>query len=89
MHLDDVPVLIPPNLVYKSQLLIDALSSVDDSSVSRDFTLAAPKDWFQAWLACYSGEEERRRHADTTDLVNCLLVSLCYLSVALAALKPA
>jgi hypothetical protein len=89
MDLDNLPVHIPPNLVNRSHLLKDALSSVDDSSVSREFTLTAPKKWLEAWLACYSSGEERLRHADTEDLVHCLLVSFKSLSSALARLKPA
>jgi hypothetical protein len=45
MHVGDVPVLIPSHLLNKSQLLVDALSSIDDSSVANHFTLAAPQEW--------------------------------------------
>jgi hypothetical protein len=74
MHLDDVRVNIPSDLVNKSQVLMDAMSCVDDSSSTGDLTLPAPKEWLQAWLACYGSEQERLRCADMKDLVNCLLV---------------
>jgi hypothetical protein len=74
IHVDNVRVHIPSHLLNKSQILIDALSSVDDSSVATFFTLAAATEWLQAWIACYGSEEERLGCADTKDLVNCLLV---------------
>jgi hypothetical protein len=43
LHLDDVLVSIPSDLANESRLLTGMLSSVADASVTRDFTLAAPK----------------------------------------------
>jgi hypothetical protein len=76
IHLDNVRVHIPSHILNKSQILIDALSSVDDSSVAKNLTLAAPEEWLQVWVACYGGEEERLRCAGIKDLVNCLLVRI-------------
>jgi hypothetical protein len=74
MHLDNDRISIPSRLVNQSQILLDAMSCVDDSSITGDLTLPAPKEWLQAWMACYGSEEERLRCADTEDLINCLLV---------------
>jgi hypothetical protein len=76
MHLDNLCILIPSHLLNKSQILIDALSSVNDFSVAKNFTLAAPKEWLQDWMACYGSEEERLKCAGVKDLVNCLLVRI-------------
>jgi hypothetical protein len=76
LHLDSVPTHIPSHLVNKSQILMNAISSVDDSSLTKYFTLDAPKEWLQAWVACYGGEESRFWCADVKDLVSCLLVRL-------------
>jgi hypothetical protein len=86
LHLDCVPALIPSQLVNKSQILMDAMSSEDALPASKHFTLDAPKEWLQAWLACYvyGGEEDRLRCADVKELVNCLLVPL-YASIATPA----
>jgi hypothetical protein len=78
MHVDDERIIIPSRLVDKSQILVDAVLSVDDSSVTNDFTLPAPKEWLQAWIACYGGEDEHVKYADTKDLVKCLLVRCCF-----------
>jgi hypothetical protein len=82
MHDGNVLVPIPSHLLNKSQILIDAMSSVDDTSGSKDFTLPAPKEWLQAWMACYGSEEERLGRANIKDLVNCLLVSFFFLKTA-------
>jgi hypothetical protein len=71
MHLDTEPVNIPSDLVKNSQVLMDAMSCVDDSG---HLTLPAPKEWLQAWMACYGGEQERLRCAGIKVVVNCLLV---------------
>jgi hypothetical protein len=92
MHLDNVPVHLPSHLLNKSQILTDALSSVDDSSVTKNFTLAAPKAWLKAWMAYNSSEEERLtllRRADIQELVSCLLVSFRVCNAAFVVLKPA
>jgi hypothetical protein len=78
MHVDNKPIIIPSRLLDKSQLLIDALASVEDSLVTKDFTLPAPKEWLQAWIACYGGEDEHVKYADTKDLMKCLLVRCCF-----------
>jgi hypothetical protein len=76
MHLDNASVKVPPILVKKSQILMDALS-VTNPSITRKVTLPAPKEWLQAWAACYCNEEEALSCEDIKDLVNCLLV--CFL----------
>jgi hypothetical protein len=87
MHLDDVRVNIPSRLVSQSQVLIDAMSCVGDSSIPGDLTLPAPKEWLQAWMACYDSEEEHLRREDTEDLVNCLLVRFTFKRIAPIMLK--
>jgi hypothetical protein len=76
IHLDNVSVKIPPQLLEKSELLTDALS-VAEPSVTRKVTLAAPEEWLQAWVACYCNEEEGLSGKDIMDLVHCILV--CFL----------
>jgi hypothetical protein len=73
IHLDNVSVKIPPQLIEKSEVLRNALS-VAEPSVTRKVTLAAPKEWLQAWVACYCNEEEGLSGNDISDLVRCLLV---------------
>jgi hypothetical protein len=77
MHLDTERVHIPSHIVNESKILMDALASACDASVTRGFTLAAPTEWLRAWVACYIQEEERLRSADNSDLVNCLIVCFC------------
>jgi hypothetical protein len=89
MHLGDGPVHIPSHLLNSSQVLQDALLSLDDSSGTGDFTLPAPQDWLQAWMACYGSEEERLSSVDIQDLVNCLLVRFCLCSASLLVLNAA
>jgi hypothetical protein len=76
IHLDNVSVKIPPQLLERSEVLTDALS-VAEPSVTRKVTLAAPKEWLQAWVACYCNKEEDFSEQDNRDLVHCLLV--CFL----------
>jgi hypothetical protein len=76
MHLDDVSVEIPQQLLDKSEVLMDALS-VAEPSVERNVTLAAPKEWLRAWVGCFCNEGESLSGKDISDLVNCLLV--CFL----------
>jgi hypothetical protein len=73
MHLDSGSLKIPSQLLKKSQVLVDALSAAD-LSVTRKVTVAAPKDWLQAWVGCYCNEEESISCDNIKDLVNCLLV---------------
>jgi hypothetical protein len=75
MHLDNMSVKIPPKLLEKSPILLNALS-VAHPSVAREVTLAAPKEWMQAWAVCLCNEEERMNDVDIEDLVKCLLVCL-------------
>jgi hypothetical protein len=77
LHLDNVRVIIPSHLLHKSQTLMDGVSTVADASIARGFTLAAPKEWLQAWLACYGSEEGHLGSADITVLANCLMVCFC------------
>jgi hypothetical protein len=83
MHLD---VRIPPHLLEKSQILMDAMVSEDDKSVA---TLAAPSEWLQAWSLCCCGKGERTRCADTRDLVNCLMVCSFFYLASVTALYAA
>jgi hypothetical protein len=76
MHLDNVTVKVPPTLVKRSQVLLDALS-MTDPSVTRKVTVPAPKEWLQAWAVCYCNEEESMSCKDIKCLVSCLLV--CFL----------
>jgi hypothetical protein len=46
MHID---VRIPPLILNKSRVLMDALPSNDGHSIARDLTLAAPNEWLQSW----------------------------------------
>jgi hypothetical protein len=77
LQLDNVRVNIPSHIVHKSKMFNAAVSSVADPSIARGFTLAAPKEWLQAWLACYGSEEDHLGCADRKVLVNCLMVSFC------------
>jgi hypothetical protein len=76
MHLDNVSVEIPPELVKMSQILTNALS-VAHPSFARKVTVAAPREWLQAWAVCYCNKELSLNCEDIKDLVNCLLV--CFL----------
>jgi hypothetical protein len=73
IHLDDLSAKVPPQLVSKSQVLVDALS-VTDPPVTRKITLSVPKEWMRAWAVCYCNEDERLICDDIKDLINCLLV---------------
>jgi hypothetical protein len=73
MHLDNGSLKIPSHLLYKSQILIDALS-VTHNAATRKVTVAAPKEWLQAWVVCYCNEDESLSCDNIKDLVNCLLV---------------
>jgi hypothetical protein len=53
MYMDDVRVHIPSDLPKESKIVVDVLSSMTDSPLTRDFTIAAPTEWLQAWVACY------------------------------------
>jgi hypothetical protein len=76
MHLDNGSLKIPPLLLSKSQILMDALS-VAPPFVTREVSVAAPKEWLQAWVGCYCNEEKSLSCDNIKDLVNCLLV--CFL----------
>jgi hypothetical protein len=78
MHLDAVRVHIPSHLLNESKVLLDALSSVCDTSLLSEFTLEAPTEWLQAWVACYGGEAEPQASAEIEVLVNCLKVRIWY-----------
>jgi hypothetical protein len=76
MHLENVSVKIPQEFVNKSQILTNALS-VAHPSVARKVTVAAPREWLEAWAICYCNKEVRLSCEDINDLANCLLV--CFL----------
>jgi hypothetical protein len=73
MHLDNGSLKIPPKLLIKSKILVDALS-VSHPSVTRKVTVAAPKEWLQAWVVCYGNDEESLSCDNIKNLVHCLLV---------------
>jgi hypothetical protein len=83
---DDVRVKIPSHLSEKSQILMDALSSVKIPSTPSDFSLGVPKEWLQAWVARYGSEDARLSNADGEDLVHCLLVCSVLWNVSLGLL---
>jgi hypothetical protein len=83
---DDVGVKIPSHLLEKSQILMDALESVEDPSTASDFSLGVPKQWLQAWVARYGSKDARVNNAGGEDLVHCLLVCSVPWNVALASL---
>jgi hypothetical protein len=84
MHLDNVSVKIPPQLLEKSPVLMNALS-VAHPSVARKVTVAALREWMQSWVVCYCNEKRSLSGVDIKDLVNCLLVCLLLWSVAPSA----
>jgi hypothetical protein len=52
MHLDNGSLKIPPQLLSKSKILLDALSAAHSAAdVTRKLTVGAPKEWLQAWWA--------------------------------------
>jgi hypothetical protein len=71
MHLD---VKVPSHILKKSQVMMDAIVSDADPSVARDFTLAAPTEWLQAWAVYCCSDKQRLSRADTKDLFCCLMV---------------
>jgi hypothetical protein len=73
MHLDETRVSIPSYLVDESEIMMNMLSVADTS-----FTLAAPKEWLEAWASCFCSGKTRLRCANLRDLVRCLLVCFCY-----------
>jgi hypothetical protein len=77
MYLHGVNVHILSHLLMESKMMVDMLSSTSDSPFTTDFTLAAPTEWLQAWVACYVRKVEHLGDADTKVLVNCLKVCLC------------
>jgi hypothetical protein len=74
IQLDNVRVDIPSHIWSKSNVLVDAVSSLTDSSDTEDFTLAVPTAWLQAWLDCYGNKAEHLSCASVHNLMNCLLV---------------
>jgi hypothetical protein len=76
MQFDNASVKIPPKIVNKNKVLMDTLSVTNPSITGEAITLPAPKEWLQAWAACYCNEEEILSCEDI-NLVNCLLV--CFL----------
>jgi hypothetical protein len=74
VQLDNGRVDIPSHLWSQSRILVDAVSSVTDSSVTEDFTLEVPKAWLQAWVDCYGNKTAYLACSSIHNLVNCLLV---------------
>jgi post-segregation antitoxin (ccd killing protein) len=77
MHFDELRVNIPSELLEKSKVLKNAVSSMAGTSIAKDFTLAAPKEWLETWVKCYCGEEVRVSRATNGDVINCILVCFC------------
>jgi hypothetical protein len=83
MHLDNMSVQIPQEFVNKSQILTNAMSVAHPSFARKteeqrtEVTVAAPREWLQAWAVCYCNKEVSLRREDIKNLVNCLLV--CFL----------
>jgi hypothetical protein len=74
MHLGHLQVSIPSRILNQSKVLLDALTSARDSSAPKSFTLKAPTEWLQAWVACLVTEEQSLGLAESEVLVNCLMV---------------
>jgi hypothetical protein len=77
MQRDNVQVHNPSLLWSKRKTLMDALSSVCDSAISRGFTLVAHTDWMKAWVSCFFLTDELLQCAGRELLVNSLLVCFC------------
>jgi hypothetical protein len=82
MHLHDTSVSIPAHLVNESQLLMNILSSVADTSITTHFSLAAPMEWLEVWASCFCSGKKNLCFANLRDLVRCVLVCFCYHNVA-------
>jgi hypothetical protein len=76
MHLENMRMPIPSCFLRQSKVLMDALSSACDPSAIKDFTLAAPAEWLEAWVYCFVSQEEGLGCLDSKRLVNCLMVSM-------------
>jgi hypothetical protein len=87
MHLDNGSQKIPSQLLNKSQILMDALS-VAHPSVTRKVTVGAPKEWLEAWVACYCNEEKSLSCNNTKDLMNCLLVCFFLMLACVRTFAP-
>jgi hypothetical protein len=95
MVLDKKRVRIPSHLLQKSQVLMNALSSVVDRPTAIRFNLGVPKEWLQAWEAHCCRKEPRLSNARIQDLVHCLMVcvslwieDLVSLTTALSPVRP-
>jgi hypothetical protein len=55
---------------------MDVLSCARDSCATKDFTLAVPTKWLEAWLSCFVTQEEILGSADSEVLVSCLMVRI-------------
>jgi hypothetical protein len=62
--------------VNESKVLLDALSSVSDATLTSNFTLPAPTEWLQAWVACFVREDARLDSTEISVLMNCLQVCI-------------
>jgi hypothetical protein len=74
MILDHLRVSIPSRIFNQSKVLPDVLTSTCDASATQSFTLKAPTDWLQAWVACFVTEEQSLDCANSEVLVKCLMV---------------
>jgi hypothetical protein len=89
LHLDDLRVSIPSRISNQSQILLNALTSACDSSATESFTLKAPIEYLQAWVACFVTEEQSLGCADSVDLVRCLMVRFKLYSTAASVFSQA
>jgi hypothetical protein len=76
INLPNLRVPIPSNVLDRSTVLTDVLSSACtcDSSATKDFRLPVPTEWLESWLSCFVTKEETLGSADIDLLVNCLMV---------------
>jgi hypothetical protein len=84
MQLNQSRFLIPLLIWNQSQVLVHALASGCDSSAVKSFTLVAPIEWLEAWVACFVTEKQSLASADSVSLVRCLMVRF-FQTVALSS----
>jgi hypothetical protein len=78
MHFEDLHVSIQSHILNESKLLMDVQSSTWSSAATKGFTLVAPNEWLQSWVACFVTEEETFGCLDRQFLVNCLMVRTAF-----------
>jgi hypothetical protein len=88
MQLRNQRVRIPSHYVKKSKVMMNVLSAALHSRVTHGFlfrrgstgkqqiTLAAPTEWFEAWVACFVTRKKKLGCEDSAFLMNCLMVRM-------------